>query len=137
MAVSVIVQILLVELGYSFAQTTQLNIYQWLYCIILSFVTLPLGVLLKFIPVPEPKKKEKEKKKLEMESLVVEIDPNSEKDNLSRRPRTAQENWKLARDALIGQRKPGFVELIRKTHNRGNVHFGKSRITRNYMFMEY
>jgi len=139
MFISISIQILLVELGISFAQTAQLNIYHWLYCVVLGLLSLPLGLLLKFIPVPKERtQKMPTDKKKERESLVIDMEiPPALIYEDEKRPRTAQENWKIARDALVNQRKPGIVELIRKTHNRGTVNFGKSRITRNYTFMEY
>jgi len=52
-AITVGIQFVMVQFGGSFAKTVPLTLYQWLYCIVLGFLSLPIGFLLKFIPVPE------------------------------------------------------------------------------------
>eukprot|EP01118_Nematostelium_gracile_P018615 TRINITY_DN832_c0_g1_i2.p1 TRINITY_DN832_c0_g1~~TRINITY_DN832_c0_g1_i2.p1 ORF type:complete len:1035 (-),score=320.40 TRINITY_DN832_c0_g1_i2:105-3209(-) len=126
LVVSIIIQALLIEFGFAFAHTTSLDALQWLFCILVSSLSLPLAVFIKLIPVPADKPGKVPPPK---DAITIELE--------SKEPKSAQENWKLARDALLAQRKPGIVELVRKTHNRGNVQFGKSRITKNYTFMEY
>ena len=46
-------QIFLVELGGDFVQTTPLTLYQWLVTIAMAAVGIPIGVLMRFIPVKE------------------------------------------------------------------------------------
>lgn len=74
LAVSVItfgMQIMLVEVGGEFLKTTPLNIQQWLVTIALGAIAVPIGVLMRFIPVKE--------------------DPNSFFDNTKERPNHAEE----------------------------------------------
>jgi magnesium-transporting ATPase (P-type) len=49
-------QILLVSVGGRFVQTTPLTIDQWLVTIALGAITIPVGVLMRFIPVKEDEK---------------------------------------------------------------------------------
>ena len=46
-------QIFLVEVGGDFVQTSPLNVYQWLITVALGALGLPLGVLMRFIPVKD------------------------------------------------------------------------------------
>jgi len=46
-------QIFLIELGGEFVKTSHLTMYQWLVTIGLGAIGLPVGVLMRFIPVSE------------------------------------------------------------------------------------
>jgi magnesium-transporting ATPase (P-type) len=46
-------QIILVEFGSAFVQTSPLDSFQWLVTIALGFIGVPLGMLMRFIPAPE------------------------------------------------------------------------------------
>jgi hypothetical protein len=46
-------QIFLIELGGEFVKTSPLTIYQWLITIALGAIGLPVGVLMRYIPVKE------------------------------------------------------------------------------------
>jgi len=56
MAITVVVQALLVQFAGVWAQTYPLNFHEWIVCIGLGLLSLPIGVALRFIPVPEDKK---------------------------------------------------------------------------------
>ena len=51
--ISLLLQIILVELGGDFVRTTPITINQWFITIGLAAITLPVGVLMRFIPVKE------------------------------------------------------------------------------------
>ena len=51
--VSIGLQIFLVELGGDFVRTSPLNLTQWLITIGLGFLGVPIGILMRFIPVAE------------------------------------------------------------------------------------
>jgi len=46
-------QVFLVEVGDDFVQTSPLTIYQWLITIAMGAIGIPVGVLMRFIPVKE------------------------------------------------------------------------------------
>jgi len=48
-------QILIVEFGASFTQTEALDTVQWFSCLGMAFLTIPLGFLIRLIPVPKTK----------------------------------------------------------------------------------
>lgn len=48
---TLIVQFLFVEFGGGFAGTTQLSSAQWLMCILVGFVSLPIGFVLRLVPI--------------------------------------------------------------------------------------
>lgn len=50
------IQVLLISKGGRFVQTTPLTIYQWLITIALGAITIPVGVLMRLIPVKEDEK---------------------------------------------------------------------------------
>lgn len=52
-AITIVLQVLMVELLKDFANTVSLNWKQWVICIAIALVTWPIGFLVKFIPVPE------------------------------------------------------------------------------------
>ncbi|XP_057517569.1 calcium-transporting ATPase 12, plasma membrane-type [Amaranthus tricolor] len=52
-AITLILQVIMVMFLKNFANTVNLNWKQWAACIIIAFVTWPIGFLVKFIPVPE------------------------------------------------------------------------------------
>ncbi|GAB4830428.1 Calcium-transporting ATPase 12, plasma membrane-type [Ancistrocladus abbreviatus] len=51
--ITIVLQVLMVELLRKFANTERLNGLQWGACIIIAAVSWPIGWLVKFIPVPE------------------------------------------------------------------------------------
>ncbi|KNA14961.1 hypothetical protein SOVF_102590 [Spinacia oleracea] len=51
--IEVILQVVMVEFLKNFANTVNLNWKEWAACIVISFVTWPIGFLVKLIPVPE------------------------------------------------------------------------------------
>jgi calcium-translocating P-type ATPase len=51
--VIIAVQVVIVEFTYDFAKVTPLDFSQWIYCIIVGSISLPLGFLMRFIPVPK------------------------------------------------------------------------------------
>eukprot|EP01100_Stratorugosa_tubuloviscum_P004637 TRINITY_DN2167_c0_g1_i7.p1 TRINITY_DN2167_c0_g1~~TRINITY_DN2167_c0_g1_i7.p1 ORF type:complete len:1023 (+),score=555.41 TRINITY_DN2167_c0_g1_i7:262-3330(+) len=53
--VTVVVQFLIVEFGGKWASTVPLNLQQWISCVVIGFVSMPFGFLLKFIPIPNDK----------------------------------------------------------------------------------
>jgi Ca2+-transporting ATPase len=44
-------QVFLVEIGGDFLQTSPLTISQWLITIVLGFIGIPIGMLMRLIPV--------------------------------------------------------------------------------------
>lgn len=52
-AITIILQVLMVMFLKNFANTVRLNWQQWIACIIIASVTWPIGFLVKLIPVPE------------------------------------------------------------------------------------
>jgi Ca2+-transporting ATPase len=55
LAITIFLQALIVELAGSFALTTGLTVGQWFSCLGIAAVTLPLGVLIRLIPIPKSK----------------------------------------------------------------------------------
>ena len=53
---TVLLQVFIVEVGGSFTSTTGLTIAHWGMSILLAAFTLPLGILMRLIPVPEQAK---------------------------------------------------------------------------------
>jgi Ca2+-transporting ATPase len=51
--VTVALQIMLIEVGGEFMQTSPLTASQWLITIGLGFISIPVGILMRFIPVEE------------------------------------------------------------------------------------
>ncbi|KAM7256295.1 hypothetical protein ACFE04_012036 [Oxalis oulophora] len=51
--VTIVLQVIMVEFLTKFADTVQLNWFQWIICIALAAVTWPIGWFVKLIPVPE------------------------------------------------------------------------------------
>jgi len=54
--VTVGLQIMLVEVGGAFIKTSPLTLEQWGWCILLGFISVPVGILMRFIPVDEDPK---------------------------------------------------------------------------------
>eukprot|EP00026_Physarum_polycephalum_P001641 Phypoly_transcript_01643.p1 GENE.Phypoly_transcript_01643~~Phypoly_transcript_01643.p1 ORF type:complete len:1033 (+),score=152.15 Phypoly_transcript_01643:95-3193(+) len=54
MVATVVVQVLFVEVGGRFTSTAPLTLNQWLMCLAIGAMSLPLGLLMRFIPVPRP-----------------------------------------------------------------------------------
>jgi len=52
-AITLVLQVLIVEFAGLFASTSHLSARMWLGCIVFGFVVWPYGVMLRFIPVPE------------------------------------------------------------------------------------
>jgi hypothetical protein len=50
---TVLAQIFLIEVGGTFVKTTSLTLNQWLITIALGAIGLPVGMLMRFIPVKE------------------------------------------------------------------------------------
>jgi Ca2+-transporting ATPase len=53
---TILAQVMLVEVGGDFVKTTPLTINQWLITIALGAIGLPVGVMMRFIPVDEDPK---------------------------------------------------------------------------------
>lgn len=51
--ISVVLQVLIVEFGGSFTKTTGLTPLHWVYSALISLITIPLGIAMRFIPVPD------------------------------------------------------------------------------------
>lgn len=51
LAFTVFVQYLIVQFGSSFADTTRLTFGEWVFCVLVGAMSLPLGVLLRMIPM--------------------------------------------------------------------------------------
>jgi len=68
--VTVVLQFVFVQFGDEFVKTTPLNLYQWLFCVAVGLISLPLGFLLRFIPVPKDRNT-KTKQVLEKEPLLI------------------------------------------------------------------
>jgi len=88
MILTVIVQYLMVQFGGIWTQTAALNIQEWCVCIAIGFLSLPVGILLRFIPVPVDKTNKPEIE--EEELLLPEIRTLS----------LFQSKWKIARRVL-------------------------------------
>ncbi|RWR75246.1 calcium-transporting ATPase 10, plasma membrane-type [Cinnamomum micranthum f. kanehirae] len=52
-ALTVIIQVLIIQFAGTFAKTVRLNLKMWLVCIAIGFVSWPLAVIGKLIPVPK------------------------------------------------------------------------------------
>jgi len=50
--ITIVVQVLIVEFGGFAVKTVPLEWDKWLYCVLIGYMTLPYGFLLRFIPVP-------------------------------------------------------------------------------------
>ncbi|PRP86215.1 P-type ATPase [Planoprotostelium fungivorum] len=55
--ITAIVQAIIVEFGGEFSKTTHLNAKTWAVCLALGFLSIPVGILLRFIPVPADKER--------------------------------------------------------------------------------
>jgi len=51
--VTVLLQILLIEVGGEFVETSPLTGVQWIITIALGFISIPVGILMRFVPVEE------------------------------------------------------------------------------------
>merc|ERR1712000_567282 len=49
-------QVMLIEVGGAFIKTSPLTLEQWGWCILLGFISVPVGILMRFIPVDEDPK---------------------------------------------------------------------------------
>jgi len=61
MMFTILMQFLIVEFGGEFTSTTHLNLQEWLFCIGIAFLGIPLGFLIRSIPVGESSPKAKPK----------------------------------------------------------------------------
>jgi len=50
---TVVVQIIFVQAGGRFTSTSPLTAVQWLACVVIGAISLPLGVLMRFVPLPK------------------------------------------------------------------------------------
>jgi Ca2+ transporting ATPase len=50
--ITIIVQVFIIEFGKYAVKTVPLTFDQWLYCVLIGYMTLPFGFLLRLIPVP-------------------------------------------------------------------------------------
>jgi calcium-translocating P-type ATPase len=50
--ITIVVQVLIVEFGSLAVKTVSLSWDQWLYCVLIGYMTLPYGFLLRLVPVP-------------------------------------------------------------------------------------
>eukprot|EP01103_Thecamoeba_quadrilineata_P002746 TRINITY_DN12642_c0_g1_i1.p1 TRINITY_DN12642_c0_g1~~TRINITY_DN12642_c0_g1_i1.p1 ORF type:complete len:989 (-),score=241.99 TRINITY_DN12642_c0_g1_i1:45-3011(-) len=88
LVLSVVVQFLMVQFAGAWAQTTALNAQEWFVCVGLGFISLPIGILLRFIPVPADK---------------TRVIPDREDELLLPDTRTLsvfESKWKIARKVL-------------------------------------
>jgi len=60
MAFTLLVQYFIVQFGGDFASTRPLSFQQWIACISLGSISIPWGILLRFIPITEESSKKKE-----------------------------------------------------------------------------
>lgn len=51
----VVGQILIVQFGYDFTSTRPLNSEEWLSCVVLASLVIPLGFITRLIPIPKTK----------------------------------------------------------------------------------
>ena len=51
--ITVVLQIIIVELAGSWAGTAGLTVDQWFSCLFLAFITIPVGFVIRLIPVPK------------------------------------------------------------------------------------
>lgn len=70
---TIVVQVILVEFGGNFTSTAPLPWDKWLTCIGLGALSIPIGLLIRFIPVPEEKHEKKEKREKNEEEMDVLI----------------------------------------------------------------
>jgi len=49
-------QVMLIEVGGDFIKTSPLTIEQWGWCILFGFISVPIGILMRFIPIEEDPK---------------------------------------------------------------------------------
>jgi len=50
--ITIVVQVLIVEFGGIAVKTVPLSWDEWLYCVLIGYMTLPFGFLLRLLPVP-------------------------------------------------------------------------------------
>jgi len=104
---TVVVQVLIVEFGGQFSNTVPLNLIQWVFCIVIGSISLPIGMLLRFIPVPKeegPRRRPPEEEEHlipKEEEIAVEI-PREERKG---------KGWKKARDVATKIR---VLEALRR-----------------------
>jgi len=139
MAITVVVQFLMVQFGGEAAKTRPLDLDEWLFCVAIGSLAIPLGFLCRFIPVPKdrvggPKEVKEEMRGLlaEEEEYVPDVDrpytpsPVNNVDlqkvtSIALRPKRF--HWKIARRVLTQIRvirgfRRGLPQHISGTHTR-------------------
>lgn len=53
--ITIVFQFIIVQFGGEFSQTQALTVGQWFSCIGIGFLSLPVGLLIRLIPVPKSK----------------------------------------------------------------------------------
>ena len=76
---TLVMQFLLIQFGGEFVSTTPLNLNEWLFCIGVGALGLPVGFALRLIPVEEPP---------HVERVVPKVEPSSSSSQL------AKDRWK-------------------------------------------
>ena len=120
-AFTAVMQFLIVEYGGDFASTRPLNLHQWLMCVGISALGIPVCFILKQIPLPGEAEEELKQKKKAEEAEVCRMvkDTNVYKPYSSDAGRNG---WIRLKKALpkvkaIGAfKKVGFADSIRRTH---------------------
>jgi len=113
MVFSVAVQFLLTHFGGSFAQTHPLTVIQWLCCVVIGFISLPYGILLRGIfrfkeaervhpsPVAEKGKGKEKETRIEIVPAEGALPPKKkEEEKPLLPPRPVSLNWRRAQDVM-------------------------------------
>ena len=132
-----VIQFILVQFGGDFTKTQPLSFVQWMFCIGIGFLSLPLGVLIRLIPVPPEKIPVRLPVVDEARPLLVQIDRGKMENNeheavelssIGIRPlegnRSVTQNWAIASQVLTQVR---VVSAFRRsTHPNVSIYTSRS-----------
>eukprot|EP01133_Synstelium_polycarpum_P008414 gene8414-9896_t len=88
------VQILLVQFGGDFFGTRPLDIYQWIFCVVIGAGSLIWGFMLRLIPIKDLQPIRKEVKRISQDDVSVDIDIEEA------RPLLPSSKWRKAQNIL-------------------------------------
>eukprot|EP01114_Cavostelium_apophysatum_P015310 TRINITY_DN413_c0_g1_i3.p1 TRINITY_DN413_c0_g1~~TRINITY_DN413_c0_g1_i3.p1 ORF type:complete len:1090 (+),score=320.14 TRINITY_DN413_c0_g1_i3:237-3506(+) len=75
---TVTIQAILVQFGGAFVKTVPLDWKQWIFCVVVGFMAIPIGMLLRLVPVKPEAYKKKVDKKDKKKKNIAEIEHEEE-----------------------------------------------------------
>jgi len=101
LVITCVIQFLIIEFAGSFVQVTSLNWQEWLVCVLIGAISLPVGFVLRFVPVPAEK--------------IAEPEPSTPLLPEDRTLSVVASKWRLAKKILIQIQ---VVRAFRRSHRR-------------------